>query len=134
MTRYGAIDNVLFGETALGLPVSLRVNRRCDALALTGEAASFPASVQPGPAGMTIELHLRDLPAADALTLGQAAKLSFDLLPTADGQAVRHVEIDRAVLVGIQTHYRQDAPAEAVLTFSAESADGAADPFLGGTV
>jgi hypothetical protein len=131
VSRYRAIAEVIFAGLPLGLASSLRIRRRREPLPACGDDQAFTSSLQVGPSTILVDLHIRDLPAAEALELGQAGELSFQVLSCQDDSR-RSVRLAGAVLVGIETLYQQDAPATAVLSFAAESADGLTDPFTAG--
>lgn len=131
MSRYRAIADVVFAGAPLGLASSLRIRRRREPLPSCGDAQAFPSSIQVGPSTILVDLHLRDLPAAESLELGQVGELSFQVISCQDDSR-RTVCLAGAVLVGIETLYQQDSPATAVLSFAAESPEGLTDPFTAG--
>ena len=129
MERYGGITTVTFGQTSLGLPVSARLFRRAAASPAGGDDEAFVTSVQLDPPVTGIEVRVRDIAAAEGLSLGQADILVVQLAPTRSGQPGRTITIDSAVLTGVELQYDQAAPASAQLSFAAEATDGDTDPF-----
>lgn len=129
MQRLGKIQSVTFDAAELPGPLSLRIGRSCQNSPAFGQAGGFAASVQVFDALTAVEVRLRDVSACDGLSLGQAGELEIVIAPTGAGQKPRQISIASAVLVGQELQYDQKDLAEAKLTFLAESADGASDPF-----
>ena len=128
MARYSRILSADFGQTALPLPVSLRLARRAEALPAAGQDAAFPTSVQTATRMVTAELRMRAVAVAESLLVGDRRTLTVRI-GAADGGAGRTVRMDGAVLTAVEIAYDQTAPAVATLRFTAEAPDGTAEPF-----
>lgn len=129
MERFGAITSVSFDQTALPLPVSVRISRRAEPAPAGSDSDAFATSVQLRRPVIAVEVRTRQTDLAESFSLGQAGELSLEIAPTRAGQRGRVVSIDRVVLTDIELQYDQAAPALARLSFLAEAVDGAVDPF-----
>lgn len=129
MERYGDITSVTFGQSVLGLPVSVRLLRQAEPKPAGGDNDAFLTSIQLDRPLVRVEVCLRDTAAAEGFTLGQTDVLTIQLACTRGGQGGRTVSISSAVLAGIELQYQQAAPANAKLSFVAEAPDGNTDPF-----
>lgn len=129
MERYTHVDSVLFGETSLPLPVSVRLSRRSQPASLAADSDRFLTSVQVGPVEHVVELRFRGTAVAETLSPGQQATLCFVIRPTRGGQKPRQITLSGAVLVGVEIHYEQSNAAAATLQFAAEASAGDVDPF-----
>ena len=129
MDRYTRIQSVTFGQTALPLPLSVRLRRHCEAAPAGGDADLFATSVQLNRPSLVAEVRVRGTNVAEALTLGQKDTLSVTVAPARSGQAGRTITLAGAVLASMELIYEQASMAMARLRFVAESADGATDPF-----
>lgn len=129
MARYRNIASVTFDGVALPHVLAARVCRGGQTHGAWADDGRFAESVQLSGASLAVEVRTRDTDAAESLSPGQAGVLEAEALPASGADAVRRLRIDQAVLHSIDLEYRQGAPAEAVLRFLAESADGSADPF-----
>jgi len=76
-----------------------------------------------------VEVRLRDTAAAEALSLGQQANLSFTVAAADSASASRTVTVSGAVLMAVELAYEQATLATATLRFVAEAPDGITDPF-----
>ncbi len=128
MGRYTRIISATFGQTALPLPVSIRLSRHAGALATGADSDSFATSIQLDRPILTAEVRIRDIAAAEALTLGDIATLSFTIA-SAEGQQARIVSLVGSVLTDVRLSYEQSGMATAELKFAAEAQSGAIDPF-----
>lgn len=129
MNRYSHINSLMFGQTALPLPLSVRVGRSVQATSAGSDKGVFATSVQTDKAAVTVEIRLRGTAAAESLSLGEQGDLSFSVSPTRSGQSPRDITIDGAVLVASDISYAQDAMAVATLRFLAEADDADTEPF-----
>ncbi len=129
MNRYSHINSLMFGQTALPLPISVRVGRSVNAMAADTDEGVFATSVQTGPAAVTVEIRLRGTAVAESLALGTQGDISFTISPTRSGQQAREVTVSGAVLVASDISYAQDAMAVAILRFAAEADDANTEPF-----
>ncbi len=129
MERYLGISSVCFGQTALGLPLSVRVSRQGQVEAAGGDADLYATSVQLARPVVSVEIRTRDTAAAESLVLAQKADLSWQIGPTEGGSNARQAVLSGAVLVGIEVACEQNAPAVATLRFVAEAPEGLCDPF-----
>ena len=129
MGRYSRIENATFGDLALANPLSVRISRRAQAHVSGGDGEAFSTSVQIDRPTIAAEIRIRDIKAADGLSLGSQGDLSFTVGASRDGGTPRTVCLEGAVLTSVELAYEQSAMATAVLRFLAESADGASDPF-----
>lgn len=130
MERYDAISSITFGQVSLALPMSVLVSRRAETKLAGNDSDHFATNVQLGTPAIRIEVRTRDTAAAEGLSLGQDGLLSIELCGTRAGQARRAVDIDQAVLTGMDLHYEQASPASVKLTFVAEAGNGNTDPFF----
>jgi hypothetical protein len=129
MERHLGISSVSFGQTALPLPLSLRVSRQAQVAPAGGDADVYATSVQLARPTIAAEARIRDTAAAEGLSLGQKADLSFTIASTQGNSPGRRVTLNGAVLVAIELAYEQSSPATATLRFVAEAQDGQTDPF-----
>lgn len=129
MTRYSQILSAGFDGVELALPLSVKVGRRVEVLPLGGDGDRYSPSAQWGDPVVSVQVKLRDLAAAEALTPGRQGQLTFTTRPADPAAAPRALTVARAVLAGVETVYEQSSIATAVLTFVALSVDGLAEPF-----
>ncbi len=129
MNRYSHVSSVTFGQTALPLPLSVRVGRSINASPADSDEGVFATSVQTGPAAITVEIRFRGTAVAESLSLGEQGDISFTVSPTASGQSGRNITISGAVLTASDISYAQDTMAVATLRFTAEADDANTDPF-----
>jgi len=130
MARYGRIQSVCFGQTALPLPLSVRVERRAGTVTAAGQSDTFATSIQTEPAAIMAEVCIRGTAVAESLSLGERNTLSFVVAPSQSGQDGRSITLTGAILVAIELAYDQTSMAAATLRFVAEAANGTTDPFL----
>ncbi len=129
MDRYACIESVTFGQTALPLPISVRVGRRANPIPAAGQNESFTTSIQTETPSITAEVRIRGTAVAEALSLGRKDTLSFTIAPGRSGQDGREITLTGAVLVAIELSYEQASMAAATLRFVAETDSGISDPF-----
>ena len=128
MSRYTQILSADFGNTRLSLPMSLRLSRSAQPQPAAGDGQRFIASIEIARPIVLVELRLRGIASAEALTLGQTDRLAVTLGPAAKDMPNRIVSLQRAVLVAIELDYQQTTAATALLQFAAEATDDT-DPF-----
>ena len=129
MARYGRIESATFGQTALPLPLSVRIERRAEAIPAAGQNDVFATSIQLGTPSIRAEVRIRGTAVAEGLSLGQRDTLSFVIAPSQSGQDGRKVTLTGAVLMAVELAYDQSSMAVATLRFVAEAASGTTDPF-----
>jgi len=129
MSRFASIQSVSFGQTSLGLPLSVRIARTAQTVPAAGDNDAFTTSIQLGTSSVVAEVRVRDVAVAEDLVLGQKATLSLRSNPTESGQAGRDITLAGAVLIAIEIAYEQASMAAATLRFIAEADQGATDPF-----
>jgi len=129
MDRYMRVQSVTFGQTELPLPLSVKLSRRAEARPASGDNDAFVTSIEIDQPTISLEVRLRGTAAAENLSLGQQADVSFTVAATHSQGTPRTISLVGAVLVGIELAYEQAAMATAVLRFVAEAQDGGQDPF-----
>jgi hypothetical protein len=129
MHRYGRIECMSFGQTALPLPLSVRIGRVADVAPARGQNDAFATSVQMTAPRLTAEVRIRGTAVAEALTPGEQDTLTFTIAPTESGQSGRSVALAGAVLTAVELAYEQAGLATAVLRFVAEADPGTVSPF-----
>ena len=129
MGRYTNIESASFGQTALSLPLSVRLSRQCRPNPARGDNDVFDTNVEISDVCIVAEVRLRDTAVAEGLLLGQQDTLSAIIAPAETGESSRTVTLTGAVLVAVELSYEQTAMATALLRFTAESSDGQTDPF-----
>jgi hypothetical protein len=129
MARYGHIESVTFGQTALPLPLMVRVERRAEAIPAAGQDGEFATSVQMGGTSIAAEVRIRDTAVAESLSLGEQDNLSFTIAPSGPDQNGRSITLTGAVLVAVELTYDQSSMAVASLRFVAEASNSTTDPF-----
>lgn len=129
MSRYARVQAVTFGQTALPLPMSVRVTRQAETSALAGDSDAFATSIQLGAPAIVVELRIRGTATAEALSPGQQGALCFTVMPAGGSGAARSVTVAGAVLHSVELAYDQSAMAVATLRFVAEAAGANSDPF-----
>ena len=129
MERYQRITSVAFDQTALPLPLSVRLSRRAEPQPAAGDSDGFATSVQLGCPLIVAEVRIRGTAAAEGLSLGARGTLALTIAPTGGGQPSRTVTLIGAILTAIELSYEQTSMASATLRFVAEADDGDTDPF-----
>ena len=129
MGRYTRIQSIIFGQTPLPLPLSVRLSRRAEALSAGGDDDAFATSVQIGRPVVLADVRIRGTATAEELSLGQIETLSFTVAPAESGQSARQITLAQAVLVAIELIYEQATMTVARLQFVAEAQVGTTDPF-----
>ena len=129
MGRYTRIESVTFGQTSLPLPLTVKISRKTDAKAATGDDESFATSVQISQAVLIAEVRIRGTATAEDLSLAAQGNLSFTVKPAQSQGSSRTITLSGAVLTAVELSYEQSAMATALLRFVAEAGDGNQDPF-----
>jgi hypothetical protein len=127
VNRYVCIKSLVFDDSPLPLPLSVRLSRQGQTSPAGGDGDLFATSVQIARPVLAVEVRIRDTSASENLTLGRRGTLSF-VVAAASGAGSRRVTITGAVLAAVELSYEQIAPAVATLRFVAEADDGLTDP------
>jgi hypothetical protein len=129
MPRYGRILSATFEGEPLPLPMAVRVKRGVAAEPRCGSADAHCPSVQTAPRPTRVELDIRDAGAAEALVPGASGRLETRIAAATGDSGGRALSLESAVLVDVQTTYRQDALAVATLVFVGEATGPDTDPW-----
>jgi hypothetical protein len=118
MPRFTRIESIEFASQPLPLPLSVQLSRHAEPIAGIADGDLLPSAIQLSHAAITIEARIRSCQIAEELSLGQQGRLQLTTR-SADGQTLRQLTVDNAVLTSIQIQYEQNSPASAVLKFTA---------------
>jgi hypothetical protein len=129
MDRYTRIDSVTFDQTALPLPLSVKLSRTAEAKPAGSDSDAFATSIEIGQPVIIAEVRIRGTNTAESLSVGQQGDLSFTVGVAASGGTPRDITISGAVLTAVELDYEQASLATALLRFIAEASGSSQDPF-----